>query len=225
MLYLKGVIPLLLSLSPILSAACAARQPGVLGRAVTITALDADRKETRGELLAVDQGQLVVRGPAAVERLPLAAVRDVQVERHSFGYKKGLIWSAVGGLVTGTGLWASCRTQPGNKCWPVGLGVFSLWMAVGGVSSLSMESTTHFHLARPKDEELRIYARFPQGLPPGFDIDSLVPPALRRPKVDASPPGQAPSPSFTFTPGCATLALRVALAECRLARTNEDHER
>jgi hypothetical protein len=192
--YPKGVIPLLLSLSPILSAACAARQPGVLGRAVTITALDGERKAMRGELLAVDQGQAVVRGPAAVERLPLAAVRDVQVERHSFGYKKGLIWSAVGGLVTGAGLWASCRTQPENECWPVGLVAFSLWMVVGGPSSLGMESTTHFHLARPKDEELRIYARFPQGLPPGLDLDSFVPPGLlRRPKANPSPPSQAPS--------------------------------
>jgi hypothetical protein len=70
---------------------------------VTVGTLDGDRKATKGEL-AVDQGRLVVRGSAVVEQLPLAAVRDVQVERHTFGYKKGLIWSAVGGLVTGAGL-------------------------------------------------------------------------------------------------------------------------
>lgn len=171
-------------LLPMALTGCAARQPGVLGRRVTINTLDAGGPATRGELLTVDQGEVVVRARDAVQRLPLAAVRNVQVERHTLGYKTGLIWAAFGGLATGGALWMSCSTQPGNDCRGVGAAVFGAWMIVGGLAGLSMESTTHFHIARPKAEELRPYARFPQGLPAGLDLDSLLPPSLRRPNPE-----------------------------------------
>ena len=170
-------------------AGCAAHEPPVLGRTVSI-ARHGGGERVVGELVAVQDDGLLVRRSEGVAQVPLADVRAVEIRRHGWGRSRGLAWSLLGGAATGAGLAASCASVS-SGCGGVGAAVLATWLVVGGLSSLSMEASSRVRLASPSAESLRPYARFPQGLPPGLDDDSIVPPGLRRQGVPgvASPAG------------------------------------
>jgi hypothetical protein len=178
---------------------CAVRQPMVLGRTVAVARVDGG-KPAKGELIAVEDGQLLLRQAEGPVQVPLSAVREVSIKRHDWGGSRGLGWSLVGGLVTGGALALSC-SRVSSGCGGVGAGVAALWLAVGGLSSLSMQASSQLRLRNPTEDLLRPYARFPQGVPPGVDDRSIVPPGLRRPAGRPEADGQGRRPAATAPDG------------------------
>ncbi len=157
---------ILVGLAALLGGCATAGPPTVFGRNVQVTTADGGRPAT-GELLAVQDGQLVVRTARGPQPVPLAGVREVRIKRHAWGGRRGLGWTLAGGLVTGAAMTAACSRET-SGCGGVGLTMFGLWAVLGGLSSLSMEQASHFHMKSPTADDLRPFARFPQGLPPGF---------------------------------------------------------
>jgi len=134
--------------------------------------VDQDGPEVRGELISIDEKKVTVIEPNKTTReLPRQAVRDVSVRQHRFGGGKGLVWTLAGGLVTSGALAASCSTTS-SGCGTVFSRTMLFWGVVGGLSSAFLESST-FKSVGP-DEDLRRFARFPQGLPAGSDAASLL---------------------------------------------------
>lgn len=155
-------------------AACATGQSvSVYGRSVTVRAT-ASAAEVKGELVAVTDTQLLVREKGELRELPLASVREVRVGRHSRGRGYGWRWTAIGALLTGSGMAAACSSVEGNSgCAGVGASLAVAWLVVGALSAESMEASSRYRLVQPSAESLRPFARFPQGIPPGLDTGLL----------------------------------------------------
>ncbi len=163
----------------------------VVGRAVTVVP-DGDRPEVKGELLAVGPDRLWVRGREGVAEVHLPTVREVRVRRHGFGARRALSWALLGGLLTGGALAGACASVEGtNNCGAAGLAVAGAWLLVGALAAPSMESSSRIDLRRPSPEDLRPFARMPQGLPPGLAPEDLAPEADDTPR--APPNGTGPA--------------------------------
>jgi hypothetical protein len=147
-----------------------------LGREVTAVpaAKTPELQQVKGELLAVDQDRLWVREQGEVRELPLQALKEVRVRRHSFGRKAAMTWSLIGGLVTGVALAAACSSvEDTSGCGglvPVSLGLF---LGVGALSAPSLEDSSRILLRPPTSEALRPFSRLPQGLPEGINLRDL----------------------------------------------------
>jgi hypothetical protein len=157
----------------------------VVGRTVTVVT-EPDENEVKGELLVVEKDRLYVRAEAGVREIPLGAVREARVKRHDFGKSKALTWSLIGGLVTGGALMGACSSVEGNgSCASAGLVTLGAWLAIGLLAAPSFESSSRIKLQRPSPEELRAFARLPQGLPAGVTPAALAAAAEQTP---ATPP-------------------------------------
>lgn len=144
----------------------------------------------KGELVSVDPGAIVVRGPAGVRSIPLAEVTSVRVKRGDIDRRVGFRWTLIGALISGVGLSVSCSTVSGaHSCAGVGGAAAGLWILLGGLASTAMDGPSHRTFRDPIVERLRPFARFPQGLPPGLDLDSLGPSATEA--EPPTPPGAA----------------------------------
>jgi len=161
------------SLISTLAGCATVARPTVFGRHVEVKTSDGSAA-TAGELLAVQDGQLVLRTDRGPEPLPLSTVSKVRIKRHDWGGQRGFVWTLIGGVVTGAALSSACG-QVSTGCGSVGARVFALWLVVGGLSSVGMEHASHFDIARPTPDALRPFARFPQGLPEGWDQTSSTP--------------------------------------------------
>jgi len=154
------------------------QKPVAYGREVRVRALGTSRTpEAQGELISVDPEKIIVLDRArAVREIPRQAVRDVSVRRHRFGGGKGLVWTLVGGLATGSALAVSCGSVGSNSskgfCGGVFTGTMALWGIIGGLSSAALESSTYARVS--PDDDLRRFARFPQGLPAGSDATGVL---------------------------------------------------
>ena len=162
------------------TAAPAQRLQPPLGSQASFT-LTGERN-LKGELLAVDQDSIWLFQGQRVLSVPRSEIAHVQVDRGGMGAKDAMLWSAIGGLVTGFALKAACESVDhsddaisggATNCGAVFAGTLSLWLLVGAVSSVSLNGTRHPSIATEPDT-LRAYARFPQGLPAAFPRDSLV---------------------------------------------------
>lgn len=145
----------------------------VVGRTVTIVTEPA-REQVKGELLVVEKDRLYVRAEDGVREIPLGSVREARVKRHGFGKSKAYAWSLIGGLVTGGALTAACTAET-EGCAGVGLITLGLWLGIGALSAPSLEGSSRIVLPRPTPEELRAFARLPQGLPAGVIPGALAP--------------------------------------------------
>ncbi len=161
----------------LLASGCASTpKVPVVGRAVTVVP-DGDGPRVKGELLAVGPDRLWVREEKGVAEVRLPTVREVRVKRHGFGARAALTWALLGGLVTGAVLAAACASlEDAGNCGGVGLGVAGAWLLVGAMAAPSMESSSRIELRRPTPEDLRPFARLPQGLPEGLTPAELAPP-------------------------------------------------
>ena len=147
----------------------------VAGRTVTVEP-DGEGHEVKGELLVVGPERLWVREAHEVAEVSLPGVRKVKVKRHSWdGHRAGL-WALMGGLVTGGALTGACAAADGDSCGGVGLIMLGSWLLFGLLAAPSMESSSHIDLPRPTAEELRPFARFPQGWPEGVTPAELTHP-------------------------------------------------
>jgi hypothetical protein len=170
----------------LLTPGCATTRGGgsdpVLGRPVTLVTEPVSRK-VKGELLLVEKDRLYVRAEDGVREVPLGSVREARVRRQGPGKSRAYMWALVGGLVTGGALAAACSSVEDNSgCGGIGLGTLGVWMLIGALSAPSFEAANRVVLPRPTPEQLRAYARLPQGLPAGVTPAALGP-------APAGPPG------------------------------------
>jgi hypothetical protein len=147
----------------------------VVGRTVTVEP-DGEERKVRGELLVVGPERLWVRESDEVAAVPLHAVQKVNVKRHSWDAHRAGMWSLIGGLVTGGALTGACGAADADNCGVVGLITLGVWVLFGLLAAPSMESSSRVELSRPTADELRPFARFPQGWPEGVTPDDLARP-------------------------------------------------
>jgi hypothetical protein len=118
-----------------------------------------------GELIAVTADSLWVLTPQQVPvSVPLAALHSVSVRRGKVGFGTTMGYSVALGLVTGGALALSC-SQVADECGGVLPGVLLITVVVGALASVSLESSATLSIPARRWEELRPYARFPQGMP------------------------------------------------------------
>jgi hypothetical protein len=144
----------------------------VVGRTVTVVTAPAKEK-VKGELLVVEKDRLYVRAEDGVREIPLGSVREARVKRHGSGKSKAYTWSLIGGVVTGGALTAACSSES-SDCGLVGLFTVGLWLGIGALCAPSFEKASRLDLYRPTIEQLRPFARLPQGLPPGVTPATLA---------------------------------------------------
>lgn len=155
--------------------------PSVLGRDVKVVPR-ADGPKVHGELLVVDADRVVVLAKDGVHAVPIPQIREVRVRRHGFDGKKAWAWTIVGALVSGVGLAAACSSvEDTDGCGGAAVAGAVPWLLFGGIAALSTERTAFRAFDAGQRDLLRPFARYPQGLPPEFDLRGLVkqPPAKR----------------------------------------------
>jgi hypothetical protein len=165
----------------LLTTGCATSGGGVsiYGRQVTAVsagAVEKSRVPREGELIAAEPARLWLLGKEQVFEIPLSSIEEVRVRRHGFTAGKAYLWTVLGAVVTGGALAGACSTVEGTSgCGSVFALVAGIWLGVGGLASAAMSRSSSTRIPRPKAEALSPYARFPQGLPEGFDPRSLRP--------------------------------------------------
>jgi hypothetical protein len=138
----------------------------VHGRQATVRVEGATVK---GELLAVTADSLWLLTPGAGLRvLSMSSFDEVRVRRHDMTTGRALLWAAIGATITGVALSAACGQVDDADCGGLFPSVVLAWGVVGGLFSWRIGVSAR-HLLPPVEAELRPYARFPQGLLPGFD--------------------------------------------------------
>ncbi len=128
--------------------------------------LSTDRGGVAGELLAVEPRALVIQSPTGFQRVPIAAIRGWSLAWYEADNGSVLAFNVVGTLSTlSHGLWL-VFTAP--LLWMIpGTAMARTQSGQGYLDSGDGDVTPLLSLTR--------YARFPGGLPPGFD--PTVPPA------------------------------------------------
>jgi hypothetical protein len=140
-----------------------------LGSSVKATG-KANGPTVAGELIAITADTLWVLTRQQVQvSVPLASLHRVAVRRGKVGVGATMGYSVALGLATGAALTASC-SQVANECGEILPGILLTTVFVGALAALSVESSANLSIPARRWEELRPYARFPQGLP-----DSLKP--------------------------------------------------
>ncbi len=157
------------------SQAVAQLDKSVLGASVQVAVANAPK--IKGELIAVGTDRVWVLRGLELLTAPIARVSLVRLKRHKLDGTAGLIWTVVGGVVSGGLLTAACSSVDGTECGGVFLGVMSWWGVLGGLSALSLEASSLQDFRPGEYEGLRAYARFPQGLPEYYDAGTLALPA------------------------------------------------
>ena len=178
---------LALLLALLLTPGCATGGGGLSVHGRQVTAVEAGdgasrRPPREGELIAAEPGRIWVLGKEQVFEVPLSSIEEVRVRRHGFTSGKALLWAAIGAVVTGGLLAGACSSVEGARdCGNVFLVVGGIWMGVGALAAVSMGGSSSIAVPRPSVEDLSPYARFPQGVPEGFDPRSLRPSPSPRP--------------------------------------------
>lgn len=176
---MRRALALLLVVALTTGCATSGGRVSIYGRQVTAVSTAKVEKQTvprEGELIAAEPARLWLLGKEQVFEIPLSSVEEVRVRRHGFTPGKALLWTLLGAVVTGGALAGACASVEGAQdCGSVFAFVGASWLVVGGLSALAMGRSSSTRIRRPKAEALSPYARFPQGLPEGFDPRSLRP--------------------------------------------------
>ena len=164
-----------------LAGGCASSGTSVHGRQVEVIPRAPDREaKVQGELLAVDTEKIWVLGKEQTIPVPLDSVQEVRVRRHSVTGKTVWRWTAIGAIVTGGALSLACASvEDAHNCGVAFLVVGATWALAGALAAPGLEASSKIPIRDPRPDDLRSYARFPQGLPEGM----IGPPA---PKPEAS---------------------------------------
>ena len=151
------------------SPAAAQLDKSVLGASVQVAVANAPKM--KGELIAVSTDSVWVLRGLELLTAPVARVSLVRIKRHKLDGRAGLIWTLIGGVVTGGLLTAAC------ECGDMFPRVMLWWGVIGGLSALSLEASSRQDFRPWEYDLLRAYARFPQGLPERYDAGTLALPA------------------------------------------------
>jgi len=115
-----------------------------------------------GELIAVDADTAFVMSGTTLVALPKAAVRDASLFAYDAEWGSLALWSVLGTVSTISNGGYLLLTAP-------------LWIIAGTSATASRSRAPRVELAQQGWAQLRLYARFPQGMPPGLDRKSLLP--------------------------------------------------
>lgn len=111
-----------------------------------------------GELAAVSRDSLWLLTPTLVG-IPIARIQDARLVRYDPEWDKAAWWTLFGALSTISHGFVLILTAP-------------VWILAG---SLSTSSVSRAPMVNAVDiEQMRPYARFPQGIPPNVDRTTLV---------------------------------------------------
>lgn len=170
----RRILAAALTLAFATGCASAPKKLSPYGRSVTVVTTG-ERGKVKGELLAVGQDRLWVREKGGVTEVALPEVKEIKVRRHGFGGHAALTWAMVGGLVTGGALAAACGSvEDADNCGTAALVTAGAWLLVGALAAPAMESSSQERFTRPVPDQVRPFARLPQGLPEGVDPRSLA---------------------------------------------------
>ncbi len=143
--------------------ALAQHQPPPLGSTVRLTMSGGGRLS--GELLAAQRDSAWLLEAGVIRAISLHDVYGVQVRGRGMDSGRILLWTLIGGTVTGAALTAACSSVR-DGCGGVFVGTMLSWGLVGGIAA-GITRSPHRGVD-PRGEALAPYARFPQGLPPQF---------------------------------------------------------
>lgn len=126
-------------------------------------AVGKDKREARGELIAVQVDSVFILMEDGLTAIPKATISKAKLSVYDSEAKLLGLWTGVGALSTlshGAGLILSAPS----------------WIIIGSIATASQSHAPHIVSSTFEEklwEEIRKYARFPQGLPPGLDPRSL----------------------------------------------------
>jgi len=122
------------------------------------------RTEIAGELIAVHADSVFVLAGSSLVSLPRAQVRRATLFAYESRWGELAMWGFFGTLSTASNGWYLGLTAP-------------TWIITTAIAAGSRSRAPRVSLTDPRGwEGLRLYARFPQGLPAGLDRASLRPP-------------------------------------------------
>src|SRR5262249_15240626 len=130
---------------------------------IQVTSMEGDTGlTTAGELLAISRDSVFVLADSTVVAVPLAWVTDATLESFDPQTRDAASWTAAGVGSTIPHGWGLIIPAP-------------LWTLVGSTSTGALSH--HGRMERPRASwaDMRVFARFPQGLPPGLDPNKLEP--------------------------------------------------
>lgn len=175
---------LLLAITVLASVSADAQQKrSFQGRRAEVS-LHSPVRAVKGELLAVGADRLWLLADTALLDPRISEVARVRIKRHPFTGSTMLVWGAIGAVTTGIALTAACASLGDDGLGGCGLvlPVFGLsWMVVAGVSSLFTAPSAYKTFRPGQIDDLRAFARFPQGLPEGVDPSQLGPQGFLQP--------------------------------------------
>jgi hypothetical protein len=135
----------------------------------------------KGELLAAGADSIwLLRGDTIVS-VATTHIRNVEVERHSFTGRRMMGIMAGAGLVYGIALGVACSSyEGGGDCGSVALGTMALYVGAGSVWALSTMYSSKYRFSPSRWDEIRAFARFPQGIPDSVRaVGTLAPRAAK----------------------------------------------
>jgi hypothetical protein len=137
-----------------------------------------------GELLVAQSDSLwLLSDTRELSVIHLGNVTCARVPRGGLSAPKVMIWSLIGGLVSGALLTAACSSVEGNDCGGVLAVTLVMWAGFGGINAAAAGSS--WRQVDIEMETLMPYARYPQGKPPGFEADVLKGPRPAAPGADS----------------------------------------
>jgi len=115
---------------------------------------------SEGELLAIQHDSVYILTGRGPEVVATAEVRRAQLTGYDSQLGKLASWTLIGTLSTAShGIWLVVSAP--------------LWVVTGSINGAKQSRAPERVYPRARWEDLRSYARFPQGLPPGIDLAKL----------------------------------------------------
>ena len=118
--------------------------------------------EIHGELIAVNQNQLFIFTTQGVKSIPTNRISRIKLTAYDAEVGKLTSWTALGTLSTLSHGIYSVFTAPS-------------WIITGALTARSQSFVPQLNSPPESWDTFRNYARFPQGLPEGLDMQSLKP--------------------------------------------------
>jgi hypothetical protein len=137
-------------------------------RAVTNSGL-----QLRGELLAVSGDSIWVLQTAGLSATAMSETRRVVLNRHAHTGGRTMRVGLIVGALSGLGLTVACMSAEAGGCGAILPGAIVTSTLVSGAMALLLQPSNSINVRPITEERLRPYARFPQGIPPGLDVQSL----------------------------------------------------
>jgi len=117
---------------------------------------------TEGEFIALHEYKIYVLTENDVAEIPITKVLQARLTTYYADYWYLPLWTLVGTVSTASHGWYLALTAP-------------MWIITGIASTIGQSHAPIEKYPRLSRDELRKFARFPQGLPQGLDLSRLKP--------------------------------------------------